>query len=250
MWGLGAALGPQVANFGLAQQNIDLAFLFTGVFSLLLIIPFSLTSLEPRRSAPQSQQAGFSSINLLPLLPFALLIFVYIGAENGFGSWIFTELTKITGSSESIGALATSLFWGGLTMGRIFATVLLRRFSDENLLLLMTLLIALGAGTLLVIRGVESLALMSAFLVGIGSGPIFPTTLAILNRRFPHGAVAGVVVAFGTTGGIVGPWLQGQVGDGVSGGMIVTVILGFVLFGLTMLLQRKPVSPAQVPQLS
>lgn len=246
MWGIGAALGPQVANFALSQQNINLAFIATGVFSLALVIPFAFASLEPHHRT-QGTQATVPTppINIGMLMPFVLLIFVYVGAENGFGQWLFTEVTNVTRATASVATLATSLFWGGLTVGRVLATLLLRRMSDEALLMGTTLLIAISAALLIVLPGVESVALISAFLVGIGCGPIFPTALAILNRRFPRGTITGTVVAFGTTGGIVIPWVQGQVGADHSGGMIVTVILGFVLLALAWLVQRKPATTAQ-----
>ncbi|MBX3064374.1 MAG: MFS transporter [Anaerolineae bacterium] len=246
MWGIGAALGPQVANFALSQQNINIAFLLTGTFSLALAIPFAFASLEPRhRTQGTEDSTAIGAISMWSLIPFVLLIFVYVGAENGFGQWLFTEVTNVTRSTDSVATLATSLFWGGLTVGRVVASLLLRRISDETLLMGTTLLIAISAALLIVLPGVESIALISAFLVGIGCGPIFPTSLAILNRRFPRGTITGTVVAFGTTGGIVIPWVQGQVGADHSGGMIVTVILGFVLLALAWLVQRKPSTAAQ-----
>lgn len=240
MWGIGAAVGPQVANFALNQGQFTLAFVIAGVFALALVIPFALVSIPPHHTTSNDHDKPRARINWIALLPFVALIFIYIGAENGFGGWIFTEVTQVTRVSASTATFATSLFWVGLTFGRIVASLVLRKLSDEALLVSVTLMITLGAGLLLVAPGVESLALISAFAVGVGCGPIFPITLAILNKRVTtaQGTVTGMIVALGTAGAIVVPPIQGWVGNNVSGGMQVTVILGLVLLGLVALVIR------------
>lgn len=243
MWGIGAAVGPQIANFGLNQGQFSLAFTIVAALALVLVIPFALISIPPQHAAAENagEKQSRPRILWLSLLPFVLLIFIYVGTESAFGGWIFTEVTQVTRASVSTAALATSLFWAGLTVGRIAASLALRKLSDEILLVGVTLMITVGAALLLITPGIESVALISAFIVGVGCGPIFPTTLAILNKRVTQaqGTVTGMIVALGTAGATVIPPIQGWVGNNVSGGMQITAIMGLVLLGLVVLIGRS-----------
>ncbi len=89
--------------------------------------------------------------------------------------------------------------------------------------------------------------MLSAFLVGLGCGPLSPTTMAMATKRYPdsRGTVLGAVQSIGSIGGGLLPWLQGQVGAGNNGGMIVPLILGFVMLGIafTIRFQSNQANP-------
>jgi fucose permease len=247
-YGIGAVAGPQVVKYAQSQNNFSLAFTLTAIFTLLLTIPLAFVSAHPQRAQDGQPRAR---IQWITLLPFALLLFMYVGGEVGFSSWITTQLRIVAQATPETAANATSIFWGGLTVGRLAASVLLRRLSDEQLLTLSILLIGLGVGLLLLLPGVEGTSLISAAVVGFGCGPIFPTVLAVANRRYPEarGTASGVLIAVGTLGASTIPWLQGQIGAGVNGGMILILALAVGMFGMMLVIQRqsapaKPVTSA------
>src|SRR5581483_728037 len=150
-FGIGAIIGPQLVNWALSQQNFTLAYTATAVFTLLLVIPFSMVSVHVHtgdRSAPRA------AIGWVRLVPFAVLLFMYVGTEVGFGSWIVTQVTQVT--------LAASLFWVGLSAGRIVASLILRWLTDQQLLIISILLIGVGVALLLLVPGAEAIAILSA----------------------------------------------------------------------------------------
>jgi MFS transporter, FHS family, glucose/mannose:H+ symporter len=237
---IGAIGGPQLVNFALGQQNFTLAYTLTAMLAFLLIIPFSMISV---RVSTQSKEhaAPRPSIRWITLLPFAVLLFVYLGIEIGFSAWIFTQLTTVAVATAATGTIAASVFWAGMGIGRALSSVVLRWIADEQLLLLATVVIGAGVLPLLILPTVEGAAVISAFVVGFGCGPIFPSTLAIVNNRFPEarGTASGVLMAIGTFGGFVFPWLQGQIGGGANGGMILVLGLAVILLGLVVAVQRQ-----------
>jgi fucose permease len=237
IWGAGAIIGPQIVNFALSRQQVALAFGGTAIISLLLIIPFSMASMR-LNSGDDSKRVP---IRWMSLLPFAALLGVYVGTEVGFGSWIFTQLTKAAQSTEAIGTIATSLFWAGLTAGRLVATPVLRRLTDEQLLIVSIIFVGVGAGLFLIAPGSETIGLISAFIVGMGCGPIFPTALAIVNNSYPEqrGTATGALMALGAGSAAILPWLQGQIGAGRNGGMIVPFVASIYLLGVAFIIQRR-----------
>ncbi len=237
-FGVGAIIGPQVVNFALAQHNFTLAFVLVGGFAMLLTIPFLAVSV--RVSSGQTPTTP-KAIPWLALLPFALLLFLSVGAETGFGSWLFTQVTKVTLVTEATATIATSLFFVGLTTGRVLASLALRRLNNGQIMILATIILGSGAVLMLSFPARESVALLSAFIVGFGAGPLFPTGLALFNENHPESrsAASGILIALGTMGAVVFPWVQGQIGAGRDGGIIVTPILALLMLGMVVLLQRQ-----------
>jgi fucose permease len=86
-------------------------------------------------------------------------------------------------------------------------------------------------------------------LLGLCLGPIYPTAIAVTTARFDQatGAATSIVIAIGSLGGMLLPWLQGvlmeQSGVQQSVLLIVATTGGqIVLYGAYRLLdyQRRP----------
>ncbi len=233
-YGLGAVLGPQLLNVALSQNNFTLAFTFTAVVSLLLTIPFSQSSLHIHQRDEASEPIGSTRINWWILLPFAALLFTYVGAEVGFSSWIVTQISTVALASASLATIGASLFWVALTSARGLGSIVLHRISEPHVLTLSIILVILGTLLLLAFPTSSGVALVSATIVGFGCGSIWPITVAMAGNIYPQsrGTVTGVIMAFGTLGGALLPWLQGIVGGGRSGGMEMVLILGIAMIGI------------------
>ncbi len=247
-FGLGAIVGPQIVNIALSRNQITLAFSSTGLFLLLLVIPFSLSSVHIH-GGDQTQSAPL--IRWTSLLPFAALLFVYVGTEVGFGSWIFTQLTKVSLSTAAVGAIATSLFYAGLTTGRLVAS-LLRRLSEDQLVIGSVGVMTVGTALLLVAPASEAIGVISAFVVGFGCGPVLPTTLALVGNAYPEqrGMTTGLLMMLSSIGAIIFPWLEGQIGGGNNGGMVLPFAASIFLLVVAGVIRRRvqhvPVETASV----
>jgi fucose permease len=236
---LGAIIGPQVVNFALSRENAVLAFYITAAFALMLAIPFSLISIRVHAEHDANGKPRVP-INWFALVPFAVMLFTYVGAEAGFANWIFTQLKMVALSTTSMATIAASIFWAGMTIGRAVASPILRRLTDQQLLMLSIVIIGAGIAVLLLFPRVENLALLCSFVVGFGCGPIFPIVLAIVNTTHPEarGTASGTVMVMGTFGGMLMPYLQGQLGGGLNGGMILPLFLSAVMLGTALYIGR------------
>ncbi len=238
-FGVGAIAGPQLVNWALSQNNFMLAFRAAAIFMLMLVIPFALASLHLQQGDRGQSQP---SVLWISLLPFAALSFIYVGTETGFGSWIFTQLTKISHANEATATIATSMFYAGLTGGRLLASLVSHRLAEKQLL---TGAFAILGGGLVLLLGtplIPTLSLISAFVVGIGCGPVSPTIMALATNAYPlaRGTALGMTSAMGSVGGAVLTWLQGQIGGGQSGGMIVPLISTCIMLAIVMTFKVRP----------
>jgi FHS family glucose/mannose:H+ symporter-like MFS transporter len=233
-FGIGAALTPAFVAVLTGLGKPGLVYLIVLGGCLAALIPARHENFRLQASQ-QGIQAGERLLpSLLGLAPFCLFLFLYVGVEVSVGSWLTVQVALGAGAGSVLGAASASLFWLGLTAGRFGGSLIMPRWQDERRLLAWSLS-GLLAGIGLIVLGRGSLAFVGAILAGVGCGPIFPTTFAFAARwnSALRGQVAGLFMAGVVLGAAVLPYVQGRIGDGVSGGMEVsfsTVIFLCILF--------------------
>jgi fucose permease len=250
-YSFGAITGPQIVNVAFSLDNFVLAYVFTSIAAFVFIIPFlGVTAPASQVARARNADGTTTAVNWWLFVPFGALLFIYVGAEVSFGAWLSTQMQTVVGSTEQVATTAVSLFWAGLTAGRASTILISRYVRPIHILLLAVSIITAGAALLLTATNSESLALFSAFIVGVGCGPMFPTTLAAVNDNYPKQfvAVSGTIMAVGNVGAMLIPWLQGQVGGGSSGGMVITLVSGGIMLVILAVILRQLRSTAvQVP---
>ena len=174
------------------------------------------------------------------------VLFLYVGAEFGLGTWVSSYARETAHASVFTGALLTAGYWAALALGRVGGTLYFSRPRDPARLLsvaiagagLASLLLALASGNL-------ALSAVGAFGAGLCFGPIWPTTIAIASENSPSNATAATVTV-GNAGGMAIPWLQGKVlvGAGPGQGVAVTAVLCAFMFAIVTAFRarRAPVA--------
>jgi fucose permease len=212
-FGLGAVAGPAVAGLTLRLWDTALPALWLGAGLMLLEAPLILLlpSVSYARADASPAHVAASPLRSIRLWAIGALVLLYVGVENGVASWTTVYLERTTALDQAAAALITSGFWLALTGGRIAAAFSGARLAAERMLLI-ALAGALAGGALLATStGSASLTIAAVLLLGFCFGPIFPTALAITTASFRRapGTAASVVVAMGSAGGTLLPWLQG-----------------------------------------
>jgi fucose permease len=215
-YGLGAVAGPAVAGLTLRLWGTALPALWLGAGLALLEAPLIPLLADTPRAAHTAYVAAAGATHASPLRSPRLwaigaLVLIYVGIENGVASWTTVYLERTTALDQAAAALVTSGFWLALTGGRVAAAFAGARLAADRLLLIV-LAGALAGGALLASStGSASLTAAAVLLMGFCFGPIFPTMLAVTTAAFRRtpGTAASVVVAMGSAGGTMLPWLQG-----------------------------------------
>lgn len=246
-FGVGAVVGPAIASLTLRWWGSALPALWIGVGLLgiqLLLIPL-LVHNPPALSTKTAEISPASLLRSPALWLFGLLILFYVGTENGIANWTPAYLERTTTLSAATAALITSGFWLALTGGRVIAAVL-GSYLASNTLLFATLVGSLGAGALLAIStGNAGVTITAVLLMGFFFGPIFPTTIAITTATFRQspGTAASTVVAMGSGGGMLIPWIQGILLERVSPATSVLFVAAGAAAMLALHLGRGAMMP-------
>lgn len=224
-FGVGAFLSPIiVARVLLINPNIKVAYWALA----MLMVPVAfwvlrLPSPEPQTAHPE-KAATQSNPRLVTFI--AVFFFLYLGAELGFGNWIFTYLTTVKLSDETTARYINSAFWGALTTGRLLAIPLAARLKPR------TILFSNLSGALISIVVIllwpQSFVAVCTGAVGFGlsMASTFPTMFSFAERRLTiTGQVTGWFLVGASAGGMFLPWLIGQMFEKLGPRVMMVTIL-------------------------
>lgn len=169
------------------------------------------------------------------------VLFLYVGAEFGLGSWVSEYTRESADAGVFSAALLASGYWAALALGRIVSSVYFSRSGDASRLLAWSIA---GAGVasvaLILSTGNIALGALAAFAVGLCLGPIWPSTVAITSQGGLAHATA-TTVTIGNAGGVFIPWAQGRVlvGAGPDEGIAVTAVLCALMFAVVIVFRLR-----------
>ena len=146
------------------------------------------------------------------VIPAALFLFFYVGAEVAFGGWVYTYAVTLKLASTVGAAYLTSGFWLSFTLGRLLSIPLATRFTPPQIVLT-ALCTCLSLLAMVIIIPDSSVVLwMAALGLGFGMAPLWPTGFTLAGQSLTLTAsVSGMILLGDSFGGVVLPWLVGQV---------------------------------------
>lgn len=212
IWGVGAMGFPLALTFteGLIPQGHMILGL--GLLAGCMLLPLWRLQDLPVRTPVSTQPSDPAAGVVLPLLPFALILFCYVGAEATFGAWLVSIGLAVEGTSPRTALLIGSSFWAALLLGRALTSRCLRVVTERRLFVLsLTLSIA---GTFSVMVSISPVwLLLSSFFAGLGLASVYPLTVSMLTERAERIGTSNTGWVFIATGlgGSVMPWVTGQV---------------------------------------
>jgi FHS family L-fucose permease-like MFS transporter len=238
----------------LGWRRVFPVFLALTVVTLLSVLALRIK--ETRADVPPS--VG-SSVALLgePAFGLAVLgIFLYVGAEVGMNTWLGPRLEALGFTAENFRfagldlgrastALGSTLFFVGLTLGRLLGSGILNVMSSRAFFRLSA---ALGlAGILCVLSGVPSVAVVGVALAGLGFANIWPVLFSLtVEARPERGAELSGLMCMAIFGGAVLPPLMGRLNDtvGMTAAFLVPLASFAYLLGLSLRGGSRPAAKA------
>ncbi len=254
-WGIGATAGPLIMSRFLAVDNDwSKGYLTVAViqFGIVLLLFFSLglwsrvrESSSEINSDTNHENTAISenyskSIMRIPGIKSTLAtFFFYCSAELTIGLWGASYLVEVKGMITEVAAGLISIYYGGITIGRIINGFISFRIKNRHLILFGQILSILGA--ILMIVPLSSVATKVGLLfLGLGLSPVFPGLLHETPYRFGkhHSAkLMGYQMASAYVGTTFMPPVFGALAS-ITGMKIFPIVVLFFLVTLTVLSER------------
>lgn len=248
-WSAGAVSCPFLVAAATKVQRIPFFLTAVAASALILALFFTLAPIgEP--SALNDVRTSVSALIRSRWVLFwllAILFFLYVGVENGFGFWVASFAKSLRDVTAPVALMTPSFFYAALTLGRLLAPLLLRNITEIKLAQAGLLFACLGMAGMIVSRQLPGVVL-SACAAGLGLSSVYPITISILSRGFGEASskIASIMFVLSNLGGGLFPWIVGVTSSGfgtLKAGLFVPLIGSGAMFALY--LQKPTASEGQ-----
>ncbi|WP_310828957.1 MFS transporter [Paenibacillus pedocola] len=243
-WGIGAMLGPILMSGYISNgDSWRKGFLTVSLIQFALVILLFVTlplwkrteniGQEAAKSGESAEPAG-TDRNVLKIkgVKLAMITFLfYSGVEATLGLWGSSFLVNAKGLSAATAAGWVSLYYGGITAGRLITGFITFKYSNR-VLIRAGLVISLLGAVVLALPLPAVFSLIGFILVGLGSAPIFPCMLHETPARFGKEnsqKIMGYQMALAYTGGAFLPPLLGWIAARSTFMILPGAMIGFIV---------------------
>ncbi len=208
-FGIGTFLVPII----LAQSILQTGKISAGFWLIAAaILPLAIWLYRiphPKAPGKTAEKSDHHNTSLLPLV--VIFFFLYVGAELGFGGWVYTYAFETGLATATAAGYLTSLFWGAFTFGRLLSIPIAARFRPRTILSVDLIGMILSLGLILLFSNEQVVLWVGAALLGLSAASVFPTMISLAERRMTlTGTMTSWFFVGGSLGGMFFPWLAGQ----------------------------------------
>lgn len=227
-------VGPIIATL-MATYFGDWKLVFAVYAITSFLAVFWLYATKVDETKIDKKPATFASCFRLLGNPLVLLmvlgIFLVVGSDVGMNSNIATYLQKkFPQISLEEASRGISIYFAALMISRFLGAVLLNFFMPKPFLILTTLLTILSfLGMILAPTPLTGKVFI--FLVGLGSGNLFPLIFSITANKMPErvNEISGLMI-MAVSGGAVIPLLVGFISEKFGGPASIFVLIGCMIY--------------------
>ena len=234
-FGLGALGAPLIL-----AQVLSLTGGILGMFWLFATLSLPMAVWLWRLAPPAAGNASpEESAKPFPVFPVALLVLallLYVGAEIGYGNWIYTYALTIGLATDITAAYLTSAFWGAFTIGRLLGVWVSARLRPATILLADLAGSLASLALILLWPGSTQALWVGTILLGACMASIFPTTLLLAGEHMRvSGAMTGWFLMGASLGGMSLPWAIGQAFVRVGARAMPVLVTGTLVANLSVI---------------
>ncbi len=233
-FGVGTFIAPIIlAQSALLSGNIKLGYILIA----LMIIPVLIWI--TRQPSPSAQDQNEEAIekgsqnlrqNVILIVFTATILFFYVGAELGFGGWIYTYALELNLADATTAAYLTSAFWGAFSIGRLASIPMATRLRPRTQMFADFAGCVAGMLIIILFAGSQIALWAGTMVVGFSMASVFPVTITLAERRM---VVTGQITSWFFVGVGLGsmlmPWLIGQLIEPIGPLAAMYVILAAIL---------------------
>ena len=245
MWGVGCSIGPMLMGRALTGGGWQLGYRWVAMIqagmTLVLFISLGLWQEKPAQDGGEARQSLTlkQALRVPGALEAMLGFLAYCGMESTTGLWAASYLTLQRGVSPAEAASWASLFYLGITVGRLLCGFLTLRLDDRRM-------VTLGqwgmlAGIVLLALPLPSpFALAAMVVIGMGCAPVYPSMIHDTPRLFGQQrsqSLIGLQMASAYVGSALMPPLFGLLGQNLSFGLYPFFLLA--LLALAVAARRR-----------
>lgn len=248
LWGIGTIIGPYIFGYTLAagmawNAGYRYAAIIQSAIAVIVIISLPLWKKQIQPEAVSEQASKPLTLKETICLPGAkesfVTFFCYGAIEQTAALWASSYMVQYCNIDTVTAARYASMFYIGITAGRLASGFFTLRFSDSQMARLGMTLVACGIFALVLPLGV-GVTLAGLITIGLGCAPIYPCILHATPELFgtdKSQAMIGVQMAVSYLGIFSMPPLFGFLATGI-GVSLYPVYLAAVLTLMILMYEK------------
>ena len=225
-------IGTFIAPIIIAQSVLRSGEINWGFYALALImLPLAILIIRTASPAPPKATSEDSDQGNLKIIALIMaFLFLCVGAEIGFGGWVYTYALELKLATAETAAYLTSAFWGALTAGRL-ASIPIAAWVRPRWILLGDLVGSFASLLIIILLPGSTITLwIGSILLGFSFASIFPTIFILAERRMTlTGTITSWFFIGVSLGGMFFPYLMGQLFEAINPNAIMLALIGDIL---------------------
>ena len=230
-WSFGSAISPYIMGYCLtAGRGWSAGYRWVTLIQIIVtVILFVSLPLWKRKDSEEVHSINSSKVLSVPqalgikgVKAVLISLFAYCGIEGVTGLWASSYLVEFQGLHPEVAATFASLFFIGVTAGRLISGFIADKTGDKLLIRVGTIIVILGIALVAIPFVGGTPALIGLIVIGLGTAPIFPSIIHSTPSNFGAGnsqAIIGIQMAsaftgltfmpplFGFIAGVIGIWV-------------------------------------------
>lgn len=252
-FGLGAFLAPfLVAQLLTISGGYRWAFWALAALGGLAGLGMLTQKGNPQHTHATTTVKNTSRINYPLVISAMFFLFFYVGAEIAFAGWIYTYAFTLNLADATMAAYLTSGFWLTFTLGRLISIPLATRFKPQQLIAAALSGCLVVLGTALILPRSSTLVWILAAALGVCMAPIWPSGFTLAGQSLKLTARVSAIILLGDSlGGMILPWLVGQVLDFSGPQALIYLVFTSLIFNLVAfvaILRLRQTAPASIAE--
>ncbi|NNF70291.1 MAG: MFS transporter [Acidimicrobiia bacterium] len=227
-FGLGTTLSPLIMT---AALPVSWRLGYVVLIGVELVVVAAMVRARPRW-LPVEGDGGRVSFPSSAVTWITLTIFMlYTGSELAAGQWAFSLLTESRDIGDTAAGFVVSVYWGGLTVGRLVYGTVGDRFPPRSMLSGAFIVAATGMAMVWVADSLVA-SVLGFVVAGLGMAGIFPLLVLLTPQRIGRdvaGEIMGLQFTAAALGGVSVPWIVGIIAERSSLEVVPGLLVGSIL---------------------
>lgn len=214
-YGVGVSLSPYLMSQALSNISWrgGYRYAFYVQLGIAILLIFSVPLWKKTSSSDESGEESSVNLSILQMakMPEVRLVWVIMLATNAIeyacGVWGSTYLVEAKGFSAQYGALALTIYYVGMSIGRFISGLLADKITTWKRIGIGTVILAPAVAVMLLpLHGVVSVVCL--FFIGLGNGSIYPNMIHLTPHNFGKEvsqSIMGSQIAFAYIGVMLAP---------------------------------------------
>ena len=220
-YGIGVVISPYLMSLAINGGDWRRGYLYAGICQAIILLLLIISLPIWKKAHPENSEikkenlkvVKYSTLFKTPSIRATWVIFIVMcGIELTAGTWCATYLVSAKGISEGFAAKLAMCFYLGLTLSRFLTGVLTKKLPPFKAIIIGYVVLAVGIIVVALSFNSLIVAVIGIFIIGLGTGPLFPSYVCLTPKHFGgeiFNAVVGTQTAFCYVGVLVLPALFG-----------------------------------------